>query len=876
MAPKKTVLLLAALLAVSTFTAATSIDMAEDQVWLNDQSEIQFNVTFNEECTEGEEVTVERPDGVTELNVEEDQEEFIFDSFDESGTYTIQASCIEEDIEHEDPYSFEAGVLELELNEVPTDTIYEGDSFEAEIVLEKDNQEMNLPEAEYEYNLNGEWNSLEVEDDVFEVTVESEETDSLEVRADTGEFILEESEELDVQPVWQIENLDITAEDSISDDTVKYRYLDQLQLDFTVTERGEGVEGLRTNEFLFDSEDDWFEKEDRGNGDYTLTFDSEPIYIEEELTPPGNVEVLVELENRLEIINLKVEKDHEFSGRILNERDNRVETEFRFTYDSRRNVFSTNDQGFFSAFVNQDTVDANIIFNENSGVAEAEVNLKSMKVDRDSDHIRYSYFSDVEENTDTSDFPNIRPVNLVSFNIPYYFEESVDSWVNVEFDSSGIVPEEIQVYECNTWDSGSCSGDWRIISEDDVDLNPPGRDWRAEFPITPRTSDRFGHDEGVMTNAYLVGVPEGVGSGLTLDSSLDVSNSRISSGEELTVSGRIIDDTTGDSVEDVDVEIELVSEDNRFSVDGRTDENGNFELETGIDEAGDYDVEFSAVKSPYDSFEESQSEAIEVYYETGLTISSESNPEVGLGEDYDIEYTIENVGQALVEDIEMSVSGVDNGESSLNPDSISDIEPGDSETVVLTVNLDEDLRTPPSITFEASGSSTGEEVSQSSSTLLSLADDSTQEEEGSTTESSSTDEDSGESSSYSIPNGDEVQQMTGEFIESQSQMNLALGLILVFAAVLAVAVKNKNNDSGRDRRGRSQSRVQAPQVAPTEEYEEELEKEESGESSEESVNSSSEEESSSDTGEDGEVACDVCGETFDTESGMNLHKQALH
>ena len=887
MAPKKSFLILTLLILVSGLAAANTIEESpETEVWLNEESpQIDFLVNYNEGC-ESEKTTEINYDGEVVAafddseefeETEGDSEEVIgyryeFSDFDESGSYSIEVSCENDDENTENPDSdtdtVEAGFLEFEVEDVPSDTLYEGDNFEASTVLDVDNSEMSVPDVDFEYRFNEEtWESLTVEDNSFELTIDSKDIESFEVRAITDDFIVEDSGELDVQRVWQIEGLSLRADQSISDDTVKYRNLDQLELEFTVTERGEGVQGLRTDEFLFDGEDDWFEKEDLGSGDYRLNIDGRPVYNDLRVENPVHVDI--ELVDRVDIVELRIEEDVEFAGRVLDVRNNRVDTEFRIQHDGRVRAFETDDNGFFEQYIETNTVDMRMDF------PEARVNLDNMQVDREeAGDLSYNYYDDVDESLDTSNMPNVRPVNLAAFISNYHFDEGIDSNIRMEFDTSEIDPDQIEVYECVEWTfrSEKCDGEWNKIDDNDVGLTP-GATWKTDFPITPRESERFGHDDGVLTNAYLVGVPEGVGSSLAFESRPDLGSSRMVSGDEFSISGEIIDDNTGNSVEDVEVQISLNSESESFSMSDETDEDGVFEAEKQIEESGIYDIEIVGEKPPFEELVFEESGVLEVYYETGLSVTSESDPEIGLGEDYDIVYTVENTGQAAAEDIELDVSGVD--DYSLDPDQISDLDSGESVDVVLTINLPEDTRTPPSITFEISGVSSGDEVTGSASTLASFHDDVTFEEEY--TDSSEDTGDSSETdSSRSYPDTAEVRQMTGEFIESQSQMNLALGLILVFAAVLAVAVKNKNNDSGRDRRGRSQSRVQAPQVAPTEEDEEELEKEESGESSEESVNSSSEEESSSDTGEDGEVACDVCGETFDTESGMNLHKQALH
>ena len=916
MAPKKTVLLLlTAFLLTGLATANTFEDAPESEIWLNeDNPEASFTVSYSDSCEsdrrtvilDSDDNQVASFDDSEQYKVENDDGSTSYDysyEFSETGSYSVQASCTPKtengnELDVSNPKeSVQVGNLELGLENLPDETVYEGNSFEGNVVVETNNENLES-DLNYGYtfvdeggNLDDETGDLTVDNSgLFTRPVSDSDYESFEVSASNNNlgFSVEASQGLDVQDVWQVAGLTVSAGEEIDDDdlTVKYRDLDSLRMDFTVTKEGEGVPGFGSGDFFLDGEEEWFSADDRGNGDYRLDIDGRPVMDDLEVDDQNVLDIDLEDEKvsdgSLDIADVTVEKDVEFSGRVLDISNNRVDTEFEALYDGRIRSFQTDDSGRFQRFISTEKVDMVMDF------PEATVSLTNMNVDReDPGDISYNYYESFEEaSLDVEGFPEgVRPVNLGAFISNYHFDgDSVDTFVDMNFDTGDIRPEDAQVYECNEWTfrAESCSGDWERIDNNDVTLEA-GATWSAEFPITPRESDRFASDKGVLSNAYLVGVPRGTGSSLALGGEPSYSSSSIQSGGQFEFSGTVIDGSTNRPVEGAEVEYSLVSDSNEVSDTVSTNSEGEFEFSETLNQAGDYEIEVSASKSPYESFTWSESDLIEVYYDTGLSVSSESNPEVGLGEDYDITYTVENVGQKAAEGLEFSVSGVD--DYSLSPESVSELGSGDSQDVTLTVNLPENLRTPPNINFEATGTSNDKEVKASSSTLTSFSDDvdltaSSSDDEESTGESE-TNQQEDQSSSNSIPSGQEISRMTGEFIESQSQMNLALGLILVFAAILAVAVKNKDEDS-RDMRGRGQgrgqSRVQAPQVAPQEDGEDESEqKEASDESSgKESEKESSESSEESSDEESDSVECDVCGETFDTESGMNLHKQALH
>ena len=852
MAPKKSLIILfAVILLTGLATAQNSADVFEsdlpDPVWNNSNEDYKFELTSEDYDLDGD---------IDWLNQKGTTVNFVKENITD-GELGKSSFNITNSSEFSEDFSLNISELEFEENGLTYSEgfLLPGDEFKADITLNAKglNREVEPSNFEWDSNLEEDFDSGDL----------SQRISSRDI-SDSGEKLNFELSAQNFNGVSKSVDLTVYAFEASSDD-LSFFYREMLGNEFQINafEGSESFNNIEEKDFSFSNDEasNWLEIDASGN---TVNFEFEA---RPDLNQGEDEIVVVEFRDR-EIADFEVVYRNRFAGEVRDLAPSRVDTQFYL--EGPNTEFSTDQNGEFERFFTESTAEQMAYDFPNALVEMSNFHFKFEDPRGQTNDIYYEYYSEFDEIELGQKPDGLRPVNLAAFRSDYNFDQE-KSRVYIDFDGSKVNSvDDVEVWECEYWmfERERCADGWT-----QKDPREDGQN-RVSVSVNPYNK-LFGGNVNVLWNAYLVGVPEGVGSSLAFESRPDLGSSRMVSGEEFSISGEIIDDNTGNSVEDVEVQISLNSESESFSMSAETGEDGVFEANQEIEESGIYDIEIVGEKPPFEDLVFEESGVLEVYYETGLSVTSESDPEIGLGEDYDIVYTVENTGQAVAEDIELDVSGVD--DYSLEPNQISDLESGESVDIVLTINLPEDTRTPPSITFEVNGVSSGDEITGSASTLASFHDDVTFEEE-----SAGSSEDTGDSSetesSRSYPDTAEVRQMTGEFIESQSQMNLALGLILVFAAVLAVAVKNKKNDSGRDMRGRGQSRVQAPQVAPPEEDEEEPEKEESAGSSEESENSSSkeEEESSSDTGEDGEVACDVCGETFDTESGMNLHKQALH
>ncbi len=905
MAPKKTLLALPLVLFAS-LTAAQSLDASSENVWvsqINEQNPVEFNYTTDSVCNNFEasyEFNSEKSP-IDESKITNTS--FVFSDFS-SGEYVFNASCGS----GSDDFTVQAGELEvsnLDLNYEDGDSKgYPGETVNAD--FEIDNGNDNLESSLNEDNFSVSSGDKDVSLDSFDLADRSFSFEGSEKLVDNGEVAVSALDsraatDLNIQSVWQFENLEIRAGgEVVTDRTVKYRHLSTLELSFRVTRRGNPEPGLTTDSFRFDGEDGWFMKNDQGSGDYTIEIEGRPQYTEEDLAVDDPYLLDISLRRgsqTADIVELTVEKDVEFSGRVLDVSNNRVNTGFEAVVereDSSNKIvpFNTDDAGNFEQYFETDTVDMKMLF------PEATASLSEMNVGKeDAGDISYQYYDNPAGQSNIDPGVDVRPVNLAAFVSNYPFQsDSLDTYVQMQYDTSDVDPLEVVVYECSQWtfDAEQCSSEWEEIDNNDINL-ASGSTWKADFPIDPLTSDRFATDHGVLQNAYLVGVPRGVGSSLSLQDSLDVSSTSLQSGDELSISGTVIDSSTDEGVEDAYVSLELVDGDNTVSFDSlETESDGSFEFSKEIEEAGEYTAEFSAEKDPYESFSKESGRTIDVFYETGLTVSSESDIDLQMGESSEIEFEIKNSGQSEAEDIELEVSGIDEEHYSLSTNTISSLGTDDrTRSVTLSLDKPEEYCTdpctsPPTISLSASGTSAGETVENSASVYTNVPSDTQQEQPSEGTEEP--DQEEQNQSSLDVPGPEQVSQMTGDFIESQSDMNLALGIILIFGAILAVTVR-KRKEGGDDRTNRVQGRmsqgaagsargnVQRPDVSPSGE-------EEGGQAESEDdvepvqgtgneVETGGGKEEGSDES-DGEFVCDTCGEEFDTESGLKLHEDALH
>ncbi|MFB6145051.1 MAG: hypothetical protein ABEJ99_00925 [Candidatus Nanohaloarchaea archaeon] len=607
-----------------------------------------------------------------------------------------------------------------------------------------------------------------------------------------------------------------------------------------------------------------------------------------------------------------------FRGYSWDSKRQPVKTVFRS--DGRE--FKTDSEGWFFQRFDPGDYDFNITLSKNG---QATLNLNDVQITPETTKGRTKIGYEYVNNPSEVSPPGIRPIDLVSFRFLESFKER-GSTVTINYDVTDFDPTTVTVLACDNWNGGwntqsspECLSSWEKI--EDTTFSPG---WSVTVPVVSYESSALSQ-ERVMRSAYVIGTR----SGLRLNGPLTVkagATGRVKSGGEITFQGQLVaGGSTGVGGANITVSmLEDGSAVKKFT--GKTDGSGSFEISGNVpEEPGNYTLKLTANKPPYDSFSTTQDDEVWVFRERAIELTKKDSGRWKLepGKETRKTVVVENTGQTAIEDITLEIADSENFNTaylSLVTTDLGTIEPGEKKEAVLVFDIPSSCpgsgcsEFSSSIDLEASGTGASSELNvgpQISSGEDTGTKDSDQENK------------TGDGMSFSasdVPGA----SATGQFLAAQSTLNIALGLMFVFLMVLAGALKNKDGDDRNVRRnvvrgssgGSSRPGVQPPRVSPAHEDSEQLDSPKTvdtngghqDESEEESREEPGEEESDDDRGkvekladsltgsgdnsgdeeteqgsgeeesgdEGGKAECDVCGETFDTEAGVELHKQTAH
>ncbi|MFB6100202.1 MAG: hypothetical protein ABEK16_02915, partial [Candidatus Nanohalobium sp.] len=558
-----------------------------------------------------------------------------------------------------------------------SDTLYKGDSITLEV-------EFNSTNSNYTAEIIGDssW-SHKVNKTEFEISfpLESIGTKEFTLRLLKNGSIKETRElSFRVKPVWQLKNAELLIGGKIVNrSTVDYRDLENLVFGFKVLKRGKAYPYLDSKDVYLEGDEAYtekFVKTDAGDGDgkYRLEL-SQQLFLwkgstnDDQKLPPKNLGVYIESDGSGptfgKIGSFDVEKDVHFSGRVLDISGNPVEqTRFTFVYNGGKETRSVDSSGRFNYYFPKSRLNRMKMQFPKGEIQLENVDVSEKDVSR---NIRYNYYDNdnqpIRQSTKLADsgiLSSVRPVNLMAINSNYPFRNFgyPTTYVRMNYDTSNGNALNVSVYECSQWTfmAEECSSKWEKVSSDSLTFG--GTAGKVTFPLDPLSSSSFESNENYLSSAFLVGVKRGTDSAITLSKSgLNVSSSRLKVGKELKVSGKLIGIRSDDAVGSADVTLSLLKSgevvESYTTVSGS---NGVFSFSKKVpDEEGEYQIRIRASKGRYDSLSMTSGQKIEVYYETGMSISSPSSVKINLGEQSDIEYEVENTGQAPITDIEFSV-----------------------------------------------------------------------------------------------------------------------------------------------------------------------------------------------------------------------------
>lgn len=718
---------------------------------------------------------------------------------------------------------------------------------------------------------------------------------------------------------WRISNVDVRPGDEITSSQ-----FNQLSLTGDIYYEGVPVNRLDDDfgpdNFYFEetsSDNDgnqWFsgQLEDESTGTYSLRLGPTPSNLEEEMTVVFDSDLS---DSSVEVADIRLRDIEEYvwNTKVLSPDQNAVEADFRIEYeDSYVNFTSTN--GDFSEKIRPGKHNVKLEF-PTSRLDLEEVSLNERNSGRNIIY-DYLYYSDLDEVQSADTLEGIKPVNLAAYNFAYPLEEQ-GSMLEMRFNNEQIdSADAVKVFECTEWHFGDqeCRSVEGWSEVESVTTVPAS--WRstkystAKFNIDTHNWENEGE---ILQNAYIVGTS----ADLILNNEIDVRGTdagRVETGGDVEVRGRIASENDN-FVEGAEVDVSFHEGETEVeSFDTvTTGSEGRFSVEgEAPSEPGNYTVRLEASAENYNDLETEFEDSLEVYIAEGIALDMEDRMDVVLGQETSAMIDIDNTGQTEMQDIQISFSGLNSDFYSVSRQSFSSIEAGETVTTEVTFDLPESYGVDdyPELEVEATAENEeGEQFEDDGSILAQLTYGSGEE----ASEQSETSDEEEESSSFST---DDVANMTGEFLESQSSLNIALGLILVFMMALVGAVKKKKQENADDRRRGDRPKVQRPSLQKPDEPQEDQESsdvdsqideiagafgEEADDESEkdeetaedepedeeldEVIEAASEQDDEEDTGDTVEeesdemsagYACSVCGEEFDSESGRNLHEDVAH
>jgi hypothetical protein len=565
--------------------------------------------------------------------------------------------------------------------------------------------------------------------------------------------------------------------------------------EYVSTDELDGINELENEEWL-----KWSEPNGQV-GTHRVTLDNVK---ELEKLPDRQYKFLLKFErgdNSFVIDQVLVDKQSEFSGRIVDTQSSGVETVMKLRNAERNVRISTGKNGYYSEEINSDAFDSAVIdfYKRGKLSSDTTVVVSNPELSGNSDlgrggsAVKFDYWSDPEVS-----IKGVDPVNMMAVKFGYPVGSFDEAEIN--FDPSDVNPENLKVYECSFWnfEGSRCLGSWEKVDSDGFSVNmgisPP------DVHISDLSPYNAPSGENILMNAYVVGTSSDIG----IRDSLKIggqTDGRAKKGGELKFTG-FIENQKGNLVsEGVPVKIELQGSDNSENYTGQTDSNGKFSIEgEAPDIAGEYTVTLFSNPETYNGFSVDYSQPLTVFTQKQIDIKAPESFTLEKGDEKLMQIEIKNTGQAPVKVQDIVADGISSDFFSWVEKVSGRLEPGESRKAEVQIDLPEAYADSySSLGIKAEASYDGETIESSATTQIRARDVVIDAPEDGNNESESLDAGGNQTSNNtSAPPSQGLVSATGSFIESTSNLNLALGLIMILIMAVAGAIK-KGSDTSANR-----------------------------------------------------------------------------
>ncbi len=305
-------------------------------------------------------------------------------------------------------------------------------------------------------------------------------------------------------------------------------------------------------------------------------------------------------------------------GKMIDSSNRGISTLIRFiSNDVEKLRISTDSAGYYSSTLPPDTYDVQVMF------PQSTLYLERVPINSFNDPIKYFYSTDYL-------VPGIRSAGLFDYKLALTYDEAR---LEMNYDEKNILDETgMIIYKCSVWNSGRkvCNDKWTEIN---------GEIDNIRNLVKVNLSS---------LSAFIIGERKSIVNNFNLDSQ------RYYTGSLTKVIG-FLKDADGDPVQNATIKAYVKN--TLIKVDAFSDNNGvfSFEFKSPEDE-GNYTLVLNVEKNPYIS--SSDSKYFITFKSREIVIVTPDTVKLKQGQNSTQEFSITNVGQADLFNLNISLSGI--------------------------------------------------------------------------------------------------------------------------------------------------------------------------------------------------------------------------